>query len=303
MMGRGGQPSQGKAASAAGRYRRRLTIVLGLTGTYMLVEIAGGLLTGSLALVADAAHMATDVFGLGLALFAIWLAERPATAERTYGYYRTEILASLANAVILFGVSAYVLYEAWQRFQAPPEVNTLPMLVVASVGLVVNLVGAWLLREGSGESLNLQGAYLEILSDLLGSIGVIVAALVMYLTGWWYADPLVSVAIGLFMIPRTWRLLSEAIGILLEGTPSHLNVASMREAMEAVEGVVSVHDLHVWTITSGYVALSAHAHLAEGADPRKTLRELNAVLGQRFGIEHTTIQLEEEALDESESHP
>lgn len=300
--GQGGQSSRAEAASAAGRYRRRLTIVLALTGTYMLAEVAGGLLTGSLALLADAGHMATDVFGLGLALFAIWLGGRPASPERTYGYYRTEILASLLNAVLLFGISGYILYEAWRRFQAPPEVQSLPMLAVASVGLAVNLVGAWLLRGGAGESLNVQGAFLEVVSDLLGSLGVIVAGLVMYFTGWWYADPLFSVGIGLFILPRTWRLLSEAVGILLEGTPSHLNLAEVRAAMEEIPGVESVHDLHVWSITSGYVALSAHVRARGGIDRSQGLAAQNAVLRERFGIEHTTIQIEEEATEETRRH-
>lgn len=300
--GQGGQSSRAEAASAAGRYRRRLTIVLALTGTYLLAEVAGGLLTGSLALLADAGHMATDVFGLGLALFAIWLGGRPASPERTYGYYRTEILASLLNAVLLFGISGYILYEAWRRFQAPPEVQSLPMLAVASVGLAVNLVGAWLLRGGAGESLNVQGAFLEVVSDLLGSLGVIVAGLVMYFTGWWYADPLFSVGIGLFILPRTWRLLSEAVGILLEGTPSRLNLAEVRAAMEEVPGVESVHDLHVWSITSGYVALSAHVRARSGIDRSQGLAAQNAVLRERFGIEHTTIQIEEEATEETRRH-
>lgn len=277
----------------AAQHRRRLLLVLGLTTTYMVAEVIGGLVTGSLALIADAAHMLTDVFGLALALFAIWFAGRPATPERTYGYYRAEILAALANALVLFGISAYILYEAWRRFQAPPEVESGPMLAVATVGLVVNLAGAWLLRGASGESLNLRGAYLEVISDLLGSLGVIIAGVIMLLTGWYYADPLFSVIIGLFILPRTWNLLREAVGVLLEGTPARINLAEVRAAMTAVPGVASVHDLHVWSITSGLDAMSAHVVLDGTAARAATLAALNAALKDRFQIEHTTIQLEE----------
>lgn len=286
--------------SAAGRQRGRLTAVLLLTGGYMLVEIAGCWLTGSLALLADAAHMGTDVFGLALALFAIWLGGRPPSPERTFGYFRAEILASAVNAVVLFGVSGYILYEAWRRFQEPPEVRSLPMLGVAVVGLAVNLAGVWLLRRGAGESLNVEGAFLEVVADLLGSLGVIAAGAVMYLTGWWYADPLFSAAIGLFIIPRTWRLLHEAVGILLEGAPPGLNLAEVRAAMQSVPGVGAVHDLHVWSITSSYVAMSGHVRVEGDARRADLLAALGALLEERFGIAHTTIQLEEPAYEEPE---
>lgn len=288
--------------SGAAKHRRRLKIVLGMTGTYMVVEIVGGVVTGSLALIADAGHMATDVFGLGMALFAIWIGAKAASPERTYGYYRTEILAALANAVVLFGISAYILYEAWRRFQDPPGVDSLPMLGVATVGLAINVIGAWLLRDAAGESLNVQGAFLEVVSDLLGSIGVIAASLIIYFTGWVYADPLFSVGIGLFIIPRTWKLLNEAIGILLEGTPSHVNLAELRTAMEAVPGVDAVHDLHVWTITSGFVAMSAHVRVDGEPSRAEILTALAGALKERFKIEHTTIQLEEPAYQEPQRH-
>ena len=278
--------------SAAGRHRTRLAAVLVLTTSFMVIEAAGGWVTGSLALLADAVHMLTDVGGLGLALFAIWIGDRPATPERTYGYYRSEILASLVNAVLLIVVSGYILYEAWHRFQSPPKVQSVAMLLVACVGLVVSLIGAWLLHGGAGESLNVQSAFLEVVSDLLGSLGVIIAAVIMYFTGWYYADPLFSAAIGLFIIPRTWRLLREAVGVLLEGTPSRLNLAEVRIAMQAEPGVIGVHDLHVWSITSGYISLTAHVRISSEVTDSVVLGSLAAMLKERFQIEHTTIQLE-----------
>ncbi len=290
--------------STAGQHRRTLKITFALTCTYFAVEVVGGLLTNSLALLADAAHMLTDVFGLGLALFAIWISQRPANAAKTYGYYRVEILAALANALVLFWVSFYILYEAYRRFQEPPEVNSLPMLAIAVVGLAVNLVGIYNLRRGSKESLNVQGAFLEVVSDTLGSLGVIAAGLIMYFTGWYYADPIFSVLIGLFILPRTWGLMMQTINVLLEGTPAHINLKAVEEAMRSVPNVAAVHDLHVWTITSGMDALSAHVVLAEGIDPRdaqRILQELNARLKDQLKINHTTIQVEYGRLLEQET--
>lgn len=281
-----------QSSSGAAKHQQRLKVVLGLTGTYMVVEAVGGVLTGSLALIADAGHMLTDVGGLALALFAIWFARRPATPQRTYGFYRAEILAALANAIVLFFISGYILYEAWQRFQTPPEVESGPMLLVASVGLVVNIVGVWLLRSASGESLNMQGAYFEVVSDLLGSLGVLVAGAIIALTGWVYADPLFSVGIGLFIIPRTWRLLSEAVGVLLEGTPAHINLADIEQGMRGVPGVEAVHDLHVWSLTSGVDAMSGHVVVAAAADHDAVLQQLSRLLREQHRITHTTIQIE-----------
>ena len=289
--------------SAGARHRRAMTTTFGLTFTYFIVEVIGGILTNSLALLADAAHMLTDVFGLGLALFAIWISQRPANAEKTYGYYRVEILAALANAVVLFFISFYILYEAYRRFQEPPEVNSLPMLAVAAVGLVVNLVGIYNLRSGSKESLNVQGAFLEVVSDMLGSIGVIVAGLIMYFTGWYYADPIFSVLIGLFILPRTWGLMKQAVNVLLESTPAHINLKAVEEAMLSVPNVAAVHDLHVWTITSGMDALSAHIVLTEGKsleEGPKILDAVNAQLKEKFGIAHTTIQIDSASKPEEE---
>jgi cobalt-zinc-cadmium efflux system protein len=243
-----------ESLSAAVRNRRGLQITFGLTFFYFIVEAVGGLLTNSLALLADAAHMFTDVGGLGLALFATWISQKPATPEKTYGYYRVEILAALANAVVLFFISFYILYEAYLRFERPPEVASLPMLAIAAVGLAVNLIGLWILRAGSEENLNIKGAFLEVVSDVLGSIGVIVAAVIMLATGWYYADAIFSVLIGLFILLRTWKLLVQAVNVLLESTPAQINVAAVEEAMLKVNGVEAVHDLHVWTITSGIEA-------------------------------------------------
>lgn len=289
--------------SVAAHNRRGLLITFALTFSYFIIEVAGGILTNSLALLADAAHMLTDVFGLGLALFATWISQKPATPEKTYGYYRFEILAALTNAVVLFFISFYILYEAYYRFKAPPEVASLPMMMIAVVGLVVNLIGLWILRSRAKESLNLQGAFLEVVSDALGSIGVIIAGVIMLFTGWYYADPIFSVVIGLFILPRTWKLLTQAVNILLEGTPAHINVAAVEQAMLKVECVEKVHDLHVWTITSGIEALSAHVVIADKCDPKEgdtILEHLAALLKEQFGIDHSTIQLEKASRHEQE---
>ena len=294
--------ARGLAASAAGQNRRRLQIVLGLTSAYLLAEVAGGLLTHSLALLADAGHMLTDVGGLGLALFAIKFGERPATPERTYGYYRMEILAALANAVVLIGVSIYILFEAYERFRNPPGVASKAMMAVAVVGLAVNVAGALLLRTGSSLSLNMKGAYFEVISDLLTSIGVLIAGIVMWTTGWYYADPLVSAGIGLFILPRTWKLLRDAIGILLEGTPANVNLATVRERIASVPGVDGVHDLHVWTITSGMNALSVHVVLADDASHDEVLSHVQRTVTEELSIGHATVQVEKKGCEAVETH-
>jgi cobalt-zinc-cadmium efflux system protein len=278
-------------ATGAAKNQRALTIALGLTGAFVLVEATGGLLTGSLALLADAGHTLTDVLGLGMALTAIWLAKRPATLARTYGLYRAEMLAALLNSLLPFGIAAFILYEAWQRFRTPHPVQSLPMLAVALVGLLVNLIGVRLLHHGAGESLNVRGAFLEALADLLGATGVLVAALVMLLTGWRLIDPLVSVAIGLFILPRAWQLLVRVLDVLLEGTPRDLDLTALNVALRAVPGVVGVHDMHVWTITSGFVAMSGHVEVDE-RDNGEALQDLQSILRNQFGIEHATLQLE-----------
>ena len=292
----------GHAHDRRGANTRSLSIVLCLTGFYMVAEVAAGFLTGSLALLADAGHMLTDVGGLALALFAMRLAERPATAAHTYGLYRAEILAAVANAILLFGISLFVLYEAYERFRSPPNVHSPAMLGVALVGLAVNILGVVVLRKGSKSSLNMQGAYFEVISDLVTSLGVIVAAIVMWTTGWYYADPLISAGIGLFILPRTWRLLREAVGVLLEGTPSDVNLAAVRAAVSAVPGVADLHDLHVWTITSGMNAMSMHAVLAKGASHDVVLDAIRERVTSAFNIGHVTVQVESSGCPATERH-
>ena len=288
--------------TAASKNKRRLAIVLALTTTYLIAEVVGGLLTHSLALLADAGHMLTDVAGLALALLAIRFAESPATPERTYGYYRIEILAALANAIVLIGISLYILYEAYERFRNPPEVQSGPMLAVAAVGLAVNIVGIYLLRSASEESLNMKGAYFEVLSDMLTSIGVIVAALIMVTTGWYYADPLISAGIGLFILPRTWLLLRDAVGVLLEGTPSDVNPVALREAISKVSGVAGVHDLHIWSLTSGVNALSVHTVLTDVASCEDVLAAVQRRVTSDFNIAHATVQVEPKSCETYETH-
>ena len=288
--------------SAAGKNKKRLAIVLALTTAYLVAEVIGGLLTHSLALLADAGHMLTDVAGLAFALLAIRFAERPATPERTYGYYRIEILAALVNAVVLIGISLYILYEAYERFRNPPEIQSGGMLAVALVGLVVNIAGIYLLKSASEESLNMKGAYFEVLSDMLTSIGVIAAGIIMLTTGWYYADPIISAGIGVFILPRTWMLLRDAVGVLLEGTPHDVNLAALRESIRTVEGVADVHDLHVWSLTSGMNAMSVHAVLADHSLHDEVLAAVQKKVTSEFKIAHATVQVECKGCTAFETH-
>jgi len=265
-----------------------------LTAGFMMVELVAGLWTGSLALVADAGHMFTDAGAVALALFASWIAARPPTPEKTYGYYRAEILAALVNAIVLLAVAGAILVETYRRMLAPPEILGGPMLAVAIVGLAVNVACAWLLHGAAAASLNIGAAYLEVLGDALSSVGVVLAAAVVVTTGWTLADPLVSGAIACVIVPRTWRLLRQAVNVLLEGTPAHLDLGKIDEAMRLVPGVRGVHDLHVWTLTSGREAMSAHVVVDDVRESERLLEALHAVLHARFGIDHTTIQLETE---------
>lgn len=278
--------------SAGARHKRRLAFALGLTTSYMLVEAIVGFLTNSLVLVADAGHMLTDVIGLALALAAIWFAQRPANPRKSYGYYRVEILAAALNGLLLFGIAAYILYEAFRRFQSPPEVPSVPLLVVASLGLAVNLVSAAVLLAGARESLNVKGALLEVVGDILGSIGAIAAGLIILTTGWQYADPLFAAAVGLFILPRTWRLLSEAVNILLEGTPSDVDLEKVRADMVSVPGVIAIHDLHAWTLTSGRAALSGHIIVSPESDHSEVIVAIDTQLREDLHIDHVTLQLE-----------
>jgi cobalt-zinc-cadmium efflux system protein len=271
-----------------------LIAALAVTGGFLVVEVGGAIWTGSLALAADAGHMLTDVGGLALALFAVWVAGRPPTPAKTYGYYRVEILAATVNALLLLGVAGLILVEAYQRIRSPREVQGGAMLVIAAVGLAANLVAVWLLRRNATESLNVRAAYLEVLGDAVSSIGVIVAALVVMYTGLTMVDPLVSVFIALFIVPRTWRLLRQAVNVLLEGTPSHLDLGEIEAAIVRVPGARRVHDLHVWTLTSGREAMSAHVVVDDVRESERLLEALHTVLHARFGIDHTTIQLDPE---------
>ncbi|MGU3374161.1 cation diffusion facilitator family transporter [Chryseobacterium sp. M5A1_1a] len=294
--------TQTQLPSAGSRHKKNLLIVLCLSGTYLVAEVIGGLVTNSLALLADAAHMLTDVVGLLLAFIAIKIGEKKADPSRTYGYYRTEILAAVINAVVLLGISIYVLFEAYRRFQNPPEVQSKSMLVVAGIGLLVNIVGMMILRKDSDGSLNMKGAYFEVLSDMLTSVGVMIAGIIMLTTGWYYADPLISAAIGLLIFPRTWRLLKEAINVLLEGTPNDVDIHELRKSLEQTPGVKNVHDLHVWSLTSSMNAMSAHIVKNETSSQNQLLKALTDKTVGNFKINHTTFQIEEDGYEENEVH-
>jgi cobalt-zinc-cadmium efflux system protein len=281
------------AHSAAAAHRSRLAAVFAVTVVVLVVELVGAALSGSLALLADAGHVLADGAGIGLALLAIRFAARPASPRRTFGYYRLEILAAVVNAVLLFGVAGFVLVEAWRRLTEPPEVASGLMLAVAAAGLAANAVSMWLLRDGQQHSLNLRGAYLEVWGDLLGSVAVLAAAAVIALTGFLAADPIASALIGVLILPRTWRLLREAVDVLLEAAPKGVDLAEVRQHLVETPGVTGVHDLHAWTITSGLPVLSVHVVLERGADAGKVLDGLGDCLAGHFDIEHSTFQLEQ----------
>jgi cobalt-zinc-cadmium efflux system protein len=293
-------------ATAGGRHRRRLAVVLGLTLAVMVAEIVGAVVSGSLALLADAGHMATDAAGVALALGAVTLAQRPARGRRTFGWQRAEILAAVVNGLLLLGVAAYVLIEAVRRIDDPPEISSGVMLVVASVGLLVNLASLVLLHRGRGESLNIRGAYLEVLGDAFGSAAVIAAAVVIGLTGWTPADTVASVLIGCLVVPRAWHLLRDALDVLLENAPRGVDLGEVRAHMLEVDGVLGVHDLHAWTITSGLPVLSAHVVVTdealEAGHGGRVLDALCECLGDHFDVEHCTFQLEAATHAEHE-HP
>jgi cobalt-zinc-cadmium efflux system protein len=278
--------------SHGGGNRRALSIALAITATYTVAEVIGGLITGSLALLADAGHMLSDNFSLGLALFAFWLSAKPPTPERSFGYKRAEILAALFNGVTLVAISIWIFYEAYRRFQDPPEILGGWMMAVAVMGLFVNVAAAVVLSRSESESLNLQGALRHIIADLLGSVGVITAALIILLTGWLYADPIISVLIGLLVLGSSWKLLKESTNILLEQAPRGIDPSEVGTKMVGVEGVEEVHDLHVWEITAGFPALAAHVLVGQDEDCHERRREIEKVLYREFGIEHTTLQVD-----------
>ncbi|HEX6046694.1 MAG TPA: cation diffusion facilitator family transporter [Pyrinomonadaceae bacterium] len=281
---------------------RRLSVVLILTATYMIAEFAGGWWTGSLALLADAAHMFTDVAALVLALTAVWFGSRPATSKKTFGYYRLEIIAALVNGVALVVISLMIFYGAYERWLDPPVVRTGPMMVVAAGGLAVNLICAWILNGRNEIDLNVRGAWMHVMGDALGSVAALLAGACMALFGWYAADPLFSVVISLLIIWGSVRLIRESTNVLLEGTPAHINLAAVEDAILATDGVADVHDLHVWTITSGRDALSAHVIHAHSISQPDLLRELRAKLHDRFGVDHLTIQMETPDFEDETFH-
>lgn len=273
--------------------QKYLLIALALTSTFLVAEVVGGLITGSLALLLDAAHMLTDASALAISLAAIQIAKRAADARRTFGYHRFEILAATFNALMLFLVGIYILYEAYQRFKDPAEIQPTGMLVIAAIGLVVNLISMRLLSAGKDASLNVKGAYLEVWSDMLGSIGVIAGALVIRFTGWAWVDSAIAVAIGIWVLPRTWVLLKESLNILLEGVPEGMSIDDVKSAMGTVPGVLSVHDFHLWALTSGKASLTAHVVYDDNFLPeQQLLPALKTILASQFAVYHTTLQFE-----------
>lgn len=280
---------------------KRLAVVLVLVLFYMVAEVIGGLLTNSLALLADAGHMLSDAAALGLALFAVWFARRPAPSQHTFGYYRTEILAALANGATLIAIALFIFVEALQRFREPPQVEAGLMMAVAAGGLVVNLVGMWILRSGREGSLNVRGAWLHLVTDMLGSLQAIVAGGLILWLGWTWADPAASVAIALLVIFSAWGLLKESVSVLMQRAPGHLDVDELRSAILGMEGVTGICDLHVWTVTSGMESMSAHVVVQDGSGGPDMLQRVRDLAHDRFGIGHVTIQLEPEAFEEPPS--
>jgi len=278
---------------AGARHAGRLWWSFGLVAGFLVVQVVVGLAANSLALLSDAGHMATDALGLGMALAAITAANRATQAQhRTFGLYRLEILAALANAVLLFGVAGYVLVEAMRRLDDPPEVSSVPVLVVGVIGLVVNLIAFMLLRQGATESLNVRGAYFEVVADALGSVGVIVAAGLMWVTGWGWVDPVIGAGIGLFILPRAWRLGRDAVRILVQAAPEGVDLAAVTAALTGIDGVADVHDLHVWTLTSDMDVLTAHLGIVAGVDAQGVLQQARTVLAEQFHLQHATLQVE-----------
>jgi cobalt-zinc-cadmium efflux system protein len=297
-MGRESSSSHGDSRN---RNLKRLAVTMGLVLLYMVAEVVGGLLANSLALLADAGHMLSDAASLGLALFAIWIARRPRTASHTFGFHRTEILAALANGLTLAVIAVFILREAWQRFQEPLEVIGPLMIGVATGGLIVNTVGLLILRGGRGESLNVRGAWLHVLADTLGSVQAIVAGALIWIFGWGWVDPAASVLIAVLVVWSGWKLIKEAVNVLLEAAPRHLDTREIERTILDVDGVFEVHDLHVWTITSGFISLSAHVVTSRDSTG-DVLGRIREVLRSRFEIEHSTIQIEKHEAENEADH-
>jgi cobalt-zinc-cadmium efflux system protein len=281
---------------------KRLILVVALTGLYMFAEFFGGLWTGSLALLADSGHMLADVAALLLALMALWFGARPATSQKTFGYHRLEILAALVNGVGLTLISFFIFYEAYLRLSAPPSIRSVPMTIVAAGGLIINLICAGLLHHDRQDDLNMRGAWLHIIGDALGSLGAIIAGGLIAVWGWNAADPLISILIGVLIVWSSWHLMREATNVLLEGTPAHISLAAVEDAILETEGVSNVHDLHVWTITSGREALSAHVIHGHSISQPFLLKELRTKLHDRFGVDHLTIQMETADFEDEAFH-
>jgi cobalt-zinc-cadmium efflux system protein len=283
------EPAHGRALKAA----------FYITAVFMLVEFAGGLLTGSLALVSDAAHMLTDTAALGLGLFAMSISARKGSAEKTFGYHRAEVLAALANGVTLWLVCGFIIREAWDRLHSPSQIAALPMLGVAAAGLLANIACAVILHREHDKSINVRGAFLHVMTDLLGSVAVLAAALIILLTGWKAADPALSLAIVALTLWSSWGLVRDSVHILMEGAPAHINREEVRRALSSIAGVRGVHELHLWTLTSGHEALSAHLLVENTAESDRILREAVSSLSGRFGIRHATLQVETQKLENS----
>jgi cobalt-zinc-cadmium efflux system protein len=292
--------------SAGMRHRRRLALVLALTAVVVVIQVVGAIVTDSLALLADAGHVLTDMAGVLLALIAVTFAARPATPERTFGYYRVEILAAVVNAMLLIAVAVFILWQAALRWSDPPDVEGGLMLVFAVVGLVANVVGIVMLRRGAQESLNLRGAYLEVVGDTFGSVAVIVAAILIATTGWTRVDVIASVVVALLILPRTWSLMKEAVDVLLEATPRGVDLDEVRRHILGVDGVLDAHDLHAWTITSGLPVLSVHVVVEDAVlndhGGARVLDRLGECLGEHFDVEHCTFQLEPVGHVDHEAH-
>ena len=281
---------------------RKLKIALGLTTFYLFAEAIGGWLTNSLALLADAGHMLTDVAALALTLAAIWFAARPATPQKTFGYYRYEILAAFVNGIALVLISLWVIYEAYARWSSPPEIKGLGLTVIAAGGLVINLICAYLLHGDHEQDLNMRGAWLHVIGDALGSVMAIAAGILILTLGWNWADAVGSFLISLIIIYGAWNLIKESVNVLLEGTPAHINLTAVEEAIRQTESVADVHDLHVWTITSGMEALSVHVVHRETILSAELLGQIRGKLHDKFGIDHLTIQMETVTEEETNTH-